>query len=170
MSGETGTIVLPTVEVHVNVGDAAVLQATGMLSSVGLGSCIALLIHDRATSIGGLAHILLPHEALSRVPGKPSKYATTAAAALLAQMRTLGALARPEARLVGGASMFANLLKGGGINMGERNVIATRRACAAAGVPIVGEEVGGDYGRSVYFDVATGEVRVTSIKHGERFL
>lgn len=170
MSADIVTLSLTAPDVHVNVGDACVLQAAGVLSSVGLGSCIALLIHDRATLIGGLAHILLPHEALSRVPGKPSKYATTAVVFLLAQMRMLGSLARPEARLVGGASMFANLLKGGGINMGERNVIATRRALAAAGVPIVGEEVGGDFGRSVYFDVATGQVRVTSIKHGERFV
>ncbi|MEP7380117.1 MAG: chemotaxis protein CheD [Gemmatimonadota bacterium] len=155
---------------HVNVGDAAALLERGMLSSVGLGSCVALVLYDRASSIGGLAHILLPHEALSRAPGKPSKYATTAVPFLLEMMRTLGAIARPEARLVGGASMFANLLKGGGINMGERNVVATRRALAAAGVPIVGEEVGGDFGRSVYLDIATGQVRVSSIRHAERLL
>lgn len=170
MSVASGTPFVASPEVHVNVGDAAVLRATGLLSSIGLGSCIALVLYDRDTAIGGLAHILLPHEALSRVPGKPSKYATTAVVYLLGQMRELGPLARPEARLVGGASMFANLLKTGGINMGERNVIATRRALAAAGVPIVGEAVGGDFGRSVYVDIATGQVRVTSIQHAERFL
>jgi chemotaxis protein CheD len=167
---DPGTLTVPAAEVHVNVGDAAVLQVTGVLSSIGLGSCIALVLYDRATRIGGLAHILLPHEALSRVPGKASKYATTAVTYLLAQMREAATLVRPEARLVGGASMFANLLKGGGINMGERNVIATRRALAAAGVPIVGEAVGGDFGRSVFLDIATGQLRVTSIQHGERLL
>jgi chemotaxis receptor (MCP) glutamine deamidase CheD len=30
--------------------------------------------------------------------------------------------------------------------------------------------VGGDYGRSVYFDIATGSVRVVSMRHGERIL
>ncbi len=170
MSVESITLPNFTPEVHVNVGDAAVLQATGVLSSLGLGSCIALVLYDRATRIGGLAHILLPHEALSRVPGKASKYATTAVAYLLGQMREVGALARPEARLVGGASMFANLLKGGGINMGERNVIATRRALASASVPIIGEAVGGDFGRSVFLDIATGQLRVTSIQHAERLL
>ena len=54
--------------------------------------------------------------------------------------------------------------------MGERNVVATRRALVAAGIPLIAEDVGGDFGRSVYFDVATGEVRVTSIRHGERVL
>ena len=155
---------------HVNVGAAAVLRERGVLSSVGLGSCVALVLFDRATMVGGLAHILLPHEALSRAPGQPSKYATTAVPHLLAVMRTLGPVVRPEARLVGGASMFASLLKGGGINMGERNVVATRRALLEAGIPLVGEDVGGDYGRSAYLDIATGQLRVASIRHADRLL
>lgn len=157
-------------EIHVNVGEAAALRERGMLSSIGLGSCVALVLYDRATLIGGLAHILLPHEALSRTPGKPSKYSTTAVPHLLSLMRALGPAIRPTARLVGGASMFANLLNGGGINMGERNIIATRRALAAAGIPLVGEEVGGDFGRSAYLDLASGELRVTSIRHAARTL
>lgn len=168
MATETLSLVVP--EVHVNVGEAAALHARGVLSSIGLGSCVALVLYDRTAQVGGLAHILLPHEALSRTAGRPSKFATTAVPDLLAAMRALGTIHAPEARLVGGASMFANLLKGGGINMGERNVIATRRALTAAGIPLAAEDVGGDYGRSVFFDVATGSVRVTSIRHGERLL
>lgn len=157
-------------DVHVNVGDAAVLCERGVLASLGLGSCVALMLYDRVARVGALAHILLPHEALSRTPGKPSKYASTAVSHLVHAMREVAIIGTPEARVVGGASMFAALLNGGGINMGERNVVATRRALAAAGIPLVGEDVGGDFGRSVYFDVATGEVRVTSIRHGERVL
>lgn len=161
-------LVLP--EVHVNVGDASALRERGMLSSIGLGSCVALVLYDRDTLVGGLAHILLPHEALSRIPGKPSRYSSTAVPHLLSLMRTLGPVTRPTARLVGGASMFANLLSGGGINMGERNIVATRRALVAAGIPLVGEEVGGDYGRSAFLDLASGDLRVTSIRHAARTL
>ena len=169
------TVIAP--DVHVNVGEAAVLRERGILASVGLGSCVAIVLYDRALRLGGMAHVLLPHEALSRMPGKPSKFASTAVGHLLGMMqeaaRVDGAIVHPtrtEARLVGGASMFAALLNGGGINMGERNVIATRRALVAAEVPLVAEDTGGDFGRSVFFDIATGEVRVTSIRHGERIL
>jgi chemotaxis protein CheD len=65
--------------------------------------------------------------------------------------------------------MFGALLSKG-INMGERNVIAVRQSLREAGVAIVADDVGGDYGRSVYFDVSTGAVRVTSMRHGERTL
>lgn len=157
-------------EVHVNVGQSAVRRDHGVLSCIGLGSCVALILYDRAAGVGALAHILLPNEALSRARGGPAKYASTAVAHLLQEMRALAPIYAPEARIVGGASMFATILKGGGVNMGERNVAATRRALAAAGVSLASEDVGGDYGRSVFFDVATGAVRVTSIRHGDRIL
>lgn len=157
-------------EWHVPVGQSVARRGPGIVSCVGLGSCVALVLYDRGTRIGAVAHILLPHEALSRVPGGPAKYATTAARHLLAEMRAVGEVVAPEARLVGGASMFGALLKGGGVNMGERNVLATRRALVAAHVPVIGEDVGGDYGRSAWLDLESGALRVTSLRHGERTL
>ncbi|GMV08928.1 MAG TPA: hypothetical protein PKC83_07495 [Gemmatimonadaceae bacterium] len=157
-------------ELHVNVGQAAVRRDHGVLSCIGLGSCVALILYDRAARVGAVAHILLPNEALSRARGGPAKYASTAVSYLLDEMRAIAAVEAPDARLVGGASMFTGILNGAGVNMGERNVQATRRALAAVGVPIIGEEVGGNHGRSVFLDVATGVVRVTSIRHAERIL
>jgi chemotaxis protein CheD len=66
--------------------------------------------------------------------------------------------------------MFANLLPAGGINIGERNVIAARDALAHANVPIVGEDTGADYGRSVYLYLCDGRVEVRSLKKGSRVL
>ena len=160
----------PIPEVHVNVAESAVLLGRGVMSAVGLGSCVALILYDAATQVGAMAHIVLPHEALSREPGGPAKYSSSAARHLLEKMREVAPIESPVARLVGGASMFAALLKGGGINMGERNTVATRRALAELGIPISAEETGGEHGRSVYFDVGSGQVRVTSMNHGERFL
>lgn len=160
----------PSVELHVNVGQSAVRRDHGVLSCIGLGSCVALVLFDRTVRVGAIAHILLPNEALSRARGGPAKYGSTAVAHLLQEMRALAPIDAPEARIVGGASMFSSILKGAGVNMGERNVQAVRRALAAAGVPLIGEDSGGDHGRSVFFDVATGEVRVTSIRHADRIL
>jgi chemotaxis protein CheD len=154
---------------HVPVAGYAVLRTLGILSSVGLGSCVALMLHDPRTQVGAMAHILLPHEAMSRDRNRPAKFGSTATAFLLDEMRRFGAVGEPTARIVGGASMFGALLSKG-INMGERNVIAVRQSLREAGVAIVADDVGGDYGRSVYFDVSTGAVRVTSMRHGERTL
>jgi chemotaxis receptor (MCP) glutamine deamidase CheD len=51
---------------------------------------------------------------------------------MLAEMRKLGASARITAKIAGGASMFGQLVNGTGINVGERNIVATREALAAA--------------------------------------
>lgn len=157
------------VETHVPVAGFAVRYGEGILSSLGIGSCVAIMLHDPATRVGALAHVLLPHESLSRDRSRPAKFASTAPALLLDEMRRHGATGAVVARIAGGASMFGGLLSTG-INMGERNVEAVREALREQALPIVGEDTGGDHGRSVYFDVATGEVKVVSMRHGTRVL
>ena len=49
--------------------------------------------------------------------------------------------------------MFAALAPPGTIQMGERNVVASRQVLNAHGIPLVGESVGGDFGRTVRLDV-----------------
>lgn len=154
----------------VNVAEFAVAREGGTIATMGLGSCVAIILHDASARIGALAHVLLPHESLSRDRGHPAKFASTAVPLLLRELRRAGSAGPCVAKLVGGASMFGALLAGGGVNMGERNVTAVREALAAARVPVVAEDVGGDYGRSAYLDVATGKVRVVSIRHGEHAL
>jgi chemotaxis protein CheD len=81
--------------------------------------------------------------------------------------------ARPDrmtGRLAGGASMFAALAPPGTVQMGERNLVAARQALNANGVPLVGEAVGGDYGRTVRMRVSDGRVEVTTVAHGVQHL
>jgi chemotaxis protein CheD len=140
------------------------------LVTIGLGSCLAIALHDRAHRVGALAHVLLPHHALTADTPSAGKAASTAVPAMLARMRALGATHEIDARLVGGASMFAPLLAPGAISLGARNVQAARAACAAHDIPIVGEAVGGDFGRSVYFDVSTGRVHVRTVRGEDVYL
>jgi chemotaxis protein CheD len=155
-------------DVRVRMAEAAVEQGSVTLTTVGLGSCVAIVLHDAQRQIGGLAHILLPSETLSQDRANRAKFPATAVPFLLERMRALGA--RPGdvvAKLVGGASMFTALLPTSGLQMGERNLIATRAALAQAGIPIVAEDVGGGHGRSVRFHVSTGVVDVRSIAKGD---
>jgi chemotaxis protein CheD len=158
-----------TVERRIGVADYAVSR-TGVLVTAGLGSCVAIVLHDGHTGVGGMAHVLLPDPALSRDGENPAKFPCSAVPLLLAEMRRLGGGRAVTARLVGGASMFRPLLAAAGLNVGERNVLASRRALEAAGVPLVAEDVGGEHGRSVVFDVRSGSVLVRSMRAGDRAL
>ncbi|HEX5438742.1 MAG TPA: chemotaxis protein CheD [Gemmatimonadaceae bacterium] len=152
----------------VRVADAAVGQGELVLSTVGLGSCVAIMLHDADARIGGLAHILLPSQSLSNDRENRAKFPGTAVPLLLERMTALGARpARITARIAGGASMFAALLPATGVPMGERNVLATRDALREAKIPVVAQDVGGEHGRSIYFHVQTGTIEVKSLVKGD---
>jgi chemotaxis protein CheD len=156
---------------RVKVADFAVgRDGDTVIATVGLGSCVAIALYDPATRVGGLAHVLLPSESMARDKSNRAKFPAAAVPMLLEQMKGLGCNGGIGARLVGGASMFASLLPTGGVNIGERNVAASRAALAAAGVPLLGEDIGGDYGRSVYFHLADGRIEVHSLKAGRRVI
>ena len=159
-------------DVRVKVADYAVRRGNQVIATIGLGSCVAIALYDRDTRTGGLAHILLPSQAMSRETANPAKFPETIVPLMLQEMRALGGggAGRVSAKIVGGASMFGQLAAGTGVNVGERNVTATREVLAAHRIPLLAEDTGLDYGRSVYFHLADGRVEVRSLKAGDRVI
>jgi chemotaxis protein CheD len=158
-------------EIIVKVADFRSGTGNDILVTIGLGSCVGIVLYDAAAHVGGLAHVLLPSPALGRPDSNPAKFPQTAVPLLLEQMGQHGAsIRRISARLIGGASMFNGLGAPGTIQMGERNVVASRQALHQHGVAIVGEATGGDFGRTVRLWVADGRVEVSSVAHGVQTL
>jgi chemotaxis protein CheD len=158
-------------ELVVRVADLRVGVAGDVLVTMGLGSCVAILLHDLEARVGGLAHVLLPSPALARLSANPAKFPQSAVPRLLQLMMADGAApGRITARLAGGASMFAALAPPGTIQMGERNLVAARQVLNTHGVPLVGEAVGGDFGRTVRLRVHDGRVEVSTVAHGVHHL
>lgn len=154
----------PSRQLFVKVAQHAVGGAGDVLVTLGLGSCVAIILTDAASRTGAMAHVLLPEPALARDAENPAKFAATAVPLLLEELAARGVgRTRLEARLVGGASMFSNLMVPGTLNMGERNIRASRAALQAARIPVRAEAVGGDHGRSVRVHPETGRVVVSSV-------
>jgi chemotaxis protein CheD len=148
----------------VRVADWAAGQGDHVLVTLGLGSCVAIMLYDTVARAGAMAHVLLPSRSLARDATNPAKFPETAVPFLVEQLRELDADPRRlVAKLVGGASMFAQLTAPGSVQMGERNVAAARNALRAAAIPVVAEAVGGGAGRSVRFYVADGRVEIRSV-------
>ena len=146
------------------VADWAAEQGDGVLVTLGLGSCVAIMLHDAGSQAGAMAHVLLPSTSLARDISNHAKFPDTAVPLLLAHLKQLGADPRRlVAKLAGGASMFSQLVTPGTIQMGERNVLAARSVLRAAGIPIARESVGGERGRSIRFYVGDGRVEVRSV-------
>jgi chemotaxis protein CheD len=151
-------------EVIVKVADWAAERGNGVLVTLGVGSCVAIMVFDPHANAAAMAHVLLPSTRLARDITNHAKFPETAVPLLVSRLKSLGAdPQRIVAKLAGGASMFSQLVTSGTIQMGERNVLASRSALRAAGVPILGESVGGEHGRSIRFYVQDGRVEIRTV-------
>jgi len=151
-------------EVIVKVAEWAAERGDGVLVTLGLGSCVAIMLHDAEARAGAMAHVLLPSKSLARDSTNRAKFPETAVPLLIERLKELGADPRRlVAKLAGGASMFGQLVTPGTIQMGERNLLASRSALRAAAIPIVRESVGGERGRSIRFHVKDGRVEIRSV-------
>jgi len=149
--------------VPVAIGQWAVAAAPAKIRTL-LGSCVGVVLYDRTTKLGGLAHIVLP--SARGAVDHPGKYADTAIPAMIAEFdRRMGgkARARLTAKLVGGASMFPldpNLAGNSGLNIGQRNQEAIEQILAELTIPILARDVGGTAGRRLTLDTVSGIVTI----------
>lgn len=145
------TAAAASTERYVRVAEWAV-ERQAVIVTLGLGSCVAIMLHDAEAGVGAMAHVLLPSHSLASDQSNPAKFPETAVPFLVQRMLAAGASRhRLVAKLAGGASMFAQLMTPGAIQMGERNIAASRAALREAAIPIIGQAVGGERGRSVRF-------------------
>ncbi|MCA9268131.1 MAG: chemotaxis protein CheD [Planctomycetales bacterium] len=150
----TATAPAPT---STNVGMAQIAYLTaGEVARTVLGSCIGLALFHPRKQTAAFAHIVLP--TCGGRSGPPGKFADTALPAMLEQLALRGvSKIGLVAKLAGGANMFGG---SGPIQIGEANHAAVLELLAAAGIPVVGEHVGGTSGRRVAFDGATRDFTV----------
>ena len=155
MAKNTGTTANHT---NVGMGQAAVATEPACLTTI-VGSCIAVVMYSPHDRLGMLSHVVLPHSTGPTV--YPAKFADTVVPYMLATLKERGVkLSGVTARVAGGACMFGDCKT---MQIGEANTRAVDEALSAAGVRVVGRNVGGTTGRRVGFDLTTGSVTVQCI-------
>lgn len=142
----------------VRMGELAVSKVPGdVLVSIGLGSCIGLALVDRARSLAGLAHVMLPESTGTPDVSTRHKFADLAVPALVDKMVALGTSAvRLEAVLVGGARMFA--FGGSSLDIGARNERATLAELGKRGIKVTAKSTSGTKGRTIRVHVDGGRI------------
>ena len=153
---------LPTAETIIDVatGEVKAAKAPARLRCLAVGSCVAVILYDEEKRIGGIAHVMLP----SSIQEKENigdveafKHANIAIHELIKQLRELGSpIGRSlTARLAGGAYLIPNTA-----DIGKENIAAVQKILLELGIAVTDEYIGGDAGRSVLFDVNTGELQI----------
>jgi chemotaxis protein CheD len=153
---------------RVGISEFQVARAPGILVSYGLGSCLGIVLYDSRRQLGGLAHTLLPGDRPGMREIRPAKYVEGAIRLMVEELLMGGSeLAHLTAKLAGGANMFQALNPAADDGIGVRNIKAGRQVLARFGIPLVAEDVGGHHGRTIELDLATGLLRVRSLRVGE---
>ena len=145
----------------IGISDLKVCRPPDVLVTYALGSCVGICLLDSVAGVGGLSHIMLPD----------STQATNGAAIpmLIREMVKLGASRnRIKAKIAGGAVMFATASER--FNIGERNIQAVKAALRREGIPIVAEDTGLNYGRTVFFYPETGIMEIRAASMGNKQL
>ena len=155
--------------IKVGMADYKVGRAPDTLISYGLGSCIGISLYDPQTKIGGLLHIMLPDSNQSRANENRAKFADTGIPDMLNELIRMGAAkSRLVAKLAGGSQMFAFAHASDIMRVGLRNASASKEILKKLSIPIVGEDTGGNYGRTVQIDLSTGVYKVKTIDKGDK--
>ncbi|GGK13593.1 chemoreceptor glutamine deamidase CheD [Caldalkalibacillus thermarum] len=153
--------------IKVSMADLKVACAPDRIMTVGLGSCVGVAIYDPSKQIAGLAHVMLPSKDLSRGDTNMAKYADTAIPLLIEKMVSCGGNRRKfQAKLAGGAQMFSFQGSNPVMKIGERNVEACKLQLKRFNIPIVAEDTGGNYGRTIELDTLTGVLMVRTASKG----
>lgn len=153
----------PVQIINVLIGSIDLTHAPHCLASV-LGSCIGLAIWDPEQHLAGMAHILLPDSRGQTGGTLPGKYADHAVPTLVGSLVERGASrARLRAKVAGGARMFSRLAADGSGDVGALNAAAVKSALANARIIILAEDLGGNRGRKVLFDPASGAFTVDTL-------
>jgi len=153
--------------VKVGMADFKAIKNIGILTTLGLGSCVGIALYDRNNKIAGLAHIMLPSSSEIKNNSNKAKFADTAIEELIKEMILLGANKKYiVAKLAGGSQMFSFGSNTDILRIGERNVMAAKKKLLEMDVPIVAEDTGGNYGRTIELNCQDGSLIIKTIGHG----
>ena len=155
----------------VGMADLNATKSPGMLTTLGLGSCVGIALYDPIHKIAGLAHIMLPDSSQIQNNSNAAKFADTATIRLIFLMQKLGARKeRLEAKLAGGAQMFDFNAANKALRIGDRNVEATLNYLKSHGIPVLAKDTGANYGRTVELYAEDGKFLIKTIGHGSRYI
>ncbi len=150
----------------VGMADLKAARAPDELTTIGLGSCVGICLFDNRTKVIGMAHAMLPDSTQIANNSNKAKFVDTSLKELIDEMTRLGASrARLVAKVAGGAQMFAYASGSDAMKIGERNIAATKMQLQRLGIPILAQDTGLNYGRTIIFS-SDGRLTIKTIANG----
>ena len=134
-------------------------QAGDMIVTHALGSCLGITIHDAVANVGGMLHVMMPLSSTNpdKAKANPYMFVDCGVPAFFREAYALGA---QKSRLVVTVAGGANVQNVGtdSFAIGKRNYTILKKILWKNGVMIAAEDVGGSHARTMYLEVGSGRV------------
>ncbi|MBD5550731.1 MAG: chemotaxis protein CheD [Lachnospiraceae bacterium] len=155
--------------IKVGMADLNICKSPDGITTLGLGSCVGVAIRDPITKVGGLLHAMLPDSTVISHNECVEKFVDSGIDELVKRMVRAGAnRGRLEAKLAGGAQMFAFQRNSELVKVGERNAEAARKKLKAMRIKLLAEDTGLNYGRTVIYYPETGIYVIKAVGKPEK--
>lgn len=150
--------------IKVGMADMNVCASPDGITTLGLGSCVGVVLYDSVSKICGMVHVMLPDSTAVRNNSNIAKFADTGIKELLKRLEAKGvSRVRLKAKIAGGAQMFAFNSESEMMRIGDRNVEACKKILKDLQIPIVSEDTGLNYGRTVTFYPETSDYEIKAV-------
>jgi len=150
--------------IKVGMADLSICVPHNVITTLGLGSCVGIVLYDPHKKIAGMVHVMLPDSTKIKNNENKAKFVDTGVDTLIKQMVNIGAYRESLiAKIAGGAQMFAFSSNNEMLRIGDRNVDATKSKLKELGIKIIAEDTGKNYGRTIEFYPLTGELYIKSV-------
>lgn len=150
--------------IKVGMADLKTCVSPNGITTLGLGSCVGIALRDPNSKIGGLAHIMLPDSTAIKNSSNVAKFADTGIDELVKQVVALGARRSAlVAKIAGGAMMFQFSGQSATMNVGNNNVQAVKKKLGELKIPILAEDTGLNFGRTVIFYPENGDFVIKAV-------
>lgn len=151
-------------KIKVGMADLNICSSPDSIITLGLGSCVGVVLYDPVKKIAGMLHAMLPDSTRIRNNENRPKFVDTGLDDLLKELEKAGAVrSRLVAKVAGGAQMFAFGSNNEMCRIGDKNVEASKMKLATFKIPIVAEDTGLNYGRTVEFFPETGQYQIKAV-------
>ncbi|MFZ3046447.1 MAG: chemotaxis protein CheD [Desulfatirhabdiaceae bacterium] len=146
----------------VTVGDMKIGGRGDTLVTHALGSCLGLMVYDPAVQVGGLLHAMLPLSKINaqKAAQNPYMFVDTGVPEMFSQLYEIGG--RKERMVIKAAGCGQPLGNSEMFKIGERNYTILKKLLWKNNILLEAEAVGGVISRTVYFDLSTGQVVISS--------
>lgn len=158
-----------TTLIEVGMAQMKIAFSPNILVTRGLGSCLGIVIYEPHKKMGGLAHVMLPYLEEAKIKGNPTKFVDAAISLMVDELQKKGCLVNNlVAKLFGGAHMFRSVPLESPFGVGTKNIKAAKEKLAYYKIRIAAEDTGSNYGRTIFFDLNTGKVKVKTAFYAEK--